>query len=217
MNTLKKYIREPINGLTHALGAILALVGLILLLVDATAQESISKIVSFSIFGSSMILLYTSSSLYHSLVAKEKTLKFFRKLDHCMIYVMIAGSYTPICLLVLDDYWRWIVFSAVWSVALIGIIKKFIWLNVPRWLSTSFYLLMGWFGIFLFPAMFEKLPFNFLLWIITGGLSYTIGAVIYGFKKPNPIPDWFGHHEIWHLFVMGGTFAHFLAFYCFLS
>jgi hemolysin III len=217
MSNLKQYIREPVNGLTHGLGAILAIVGLILLLYNAVAENSLSKIVAFTIFGSSMVLLYVSSALYHSLIAKEKTLELFRKLDHCMIYVLIAGSYTPVCLLVLDEGWRWIVFSAVWCVALIGIIKKFVWINIPRWLSTTFYLVMGWVGVLLFPVMVAKLPAAFFIWIMAGGLSYTVGAIIYGIEKPNPIPDWFGHHEIWHLFVMAGTFSHFWAFYRFLS
>lgn len=217
MNKLKKYIREPVNGLTHAVGALLGLVGLIVLLYHAIVAESVSKIVAFSIFGTSMVLLYLASSLYHSLSVRERTLAFFQKLDHAMIYVMIAGSYTPVCLLVLEGSWRWWIFSAIWSVALIGIIKKFVWTNVPRWLSTLFYLAMGWFGVVLFPAMVDKLPVSFLVWILAGGLSYTIGAVIYGIKKPNPIPEWFGHHEIWHLFVMGGTFAHFWAFYAYLA
>lgn len=216
MRTIQKYIREPVNGLTHGIGAVFAVVGLIVLLYKAFISGSISKIIAFSIFGGSMVLLYLASSLYHSLQVKQKTLAFFQKLDHAMIYVMIAGSYTPVCLLVLEGNWRWWVFSAIWSVALIGIIKKFVW-TVPRWLSTAFYLAMGWFGILLFPAMMEKLPVPFLVWMIAGGLSYTVGAVIYGIKKPNPIPEWFGHHEIWHLFVMGGTFAHFWAFYAFLS
>lgn len=217
MNRLKKYIREPVNGITHAIGALLGLIGLIMLLYNAIVAESITKIIAFAIFGTSMVLLYTSSSLYHSLQAKERTLEFFRKLDHCMIYVLIAGSYTPVCLLVLDESWRWIIFSAVWLVAFIGIGKKFIWLTVPKWLSTAFYLAMGWVGVLLFPIMAARLPAAFLIWVVAGGLSYTIGAIIYGIEKPNPIPEWFGHHEIWHLFVMGGTFSHFWAFYWFLS
>jgi hemolysin III len=217
MNQIKKYIREPVNGITHAAGAVLSVIGLILLLYKAIVAASVTKIVAFSIFGSSMILLYTASSLYHSINAKRKTIAFLQRLDHSMIYVLIAGSYTPICLLVLEGDWRWIVFGAVWLIALSGIIKKFIFHSIPGWVSTGIYLGMGWMGVLLFPAIFEKLPLDFLIWIIAGGLSYTVGAIIFGIKKPNPIPKWFGHHEIWHLFVMAGTFAHFWAFYCFLG
>ncbi|MGD8426747.1 MAG: hemolysin III family protein [Balneolaceae bacterium] len=213
---IEHYLREPVNTLTHGAGAILALVGFVLLLIEAVQRGSLSEIVAFSIFGLSMILLYTSSSLYHALHVRKKTLLLLQKLDHSMIYVLIAGTYTPVCLLVLDDSWRWGLFAIVWSVALIGIIKKILWMNAPRWLSTSFYLAMGWFGVFLFPSMADKLPLSFLVWIVVGGFSYTIGAVIYGMKRPNPIPEWFGHHEIWHLFVLAGTFSHFWAIYEYL-
>lgn len=217
MKKIISSIREPINGLTHGLGAVLAVIGFILLLYQAVKDGSTNKIIAFSIFGCSMILLYAASSLYHSLNVKETTLQWLQKADHSMIYVLIAGSYTPVCLLLLEGYWRWIIFCGIWAVALIGIIKKFVWTSVPRWLSTVFYLAMGWFGVLLFPVMADKQPIAFLLWIIAGGLAYTVGAIIYGIEKPNPVPEWFGHHEIWHLFVMAGTFSHFWAFYWFLA
>lgn len=217
MTSLKKNIREPVNGITHGIGALLSLVGLIVLLYTAIRAESVSHIVAFSIFGSSMILLYTASSLYHSLPVKEKTLDLFQKLDHAMIYVLIAGSYTPVCLLVLEGTFRWGILITVWSLALLGIIKKFLSMKTPRWISTLLYLGMGWMGVIMFPTLMEKLPYAFLGWIIAGGLAYSLGAVIYGLKKPNPIPGWFGHHEIWHLFVLAGTFSHFWAFYYYLS
>ncbi len=217
LKNLKRYCREPVNGITHALGAILSFVGLILLVYKALQLGSVSHIVAFSMFGLSMVLLYTASSLYHSLPAKEKTLELLRKLDHIMIYVLIAGTYTPICLIVLEDSWRWGFFMTVWSLALIGILKKVVWMECPRWLSTSFYLGMGSLALFLFPILIEKLPLAFVVWIGIGGLSYVVGAVIYGIQKPDPIPDWFGHHEIWHLFVLVGTFSHFWAIYRYLS
>jgi len=215
-NNITRYLREPVNSLTHGIGAILSIVGLVLLLNEALQRGSISEIIAFSMFGLSMILLYTASSLYHALPVKEKTLEILRKFDHSMIYVLIVGTYTPICLLVLKGEWKWIVFITIWSIAIVGIIKKIYWMNAPRWLSTAFYLGMGWFGVILFPDMVGKLPIAFIIWIIAGGLAYTFGAIIYGFKKPNPIPEWFGHHEIWHLFVLAGTFAHFWAIYEYL-
>jgi hemolysin III len=216
MKKFLKYIREPINTLTHGAGAVLALVGLILLLYEAIQRGSLSQFIAFSMFGLSMILLYTSSALYHALPVKENTLLLLQKLDHCMIYVLIAGTYTPICLLVLEGGWKWGLFITVWTLAVIGIIKKFLWMSAPRWLSTLFYLGMGWLAIITFPTLLEKLPLAFLIWIAIGGLAYTLGAVIYGLKKPNPIPDWFGHHEIWHLFVLAGTFSHYWAIYKYL-
>lgn len=216
MEKIKRYIREPINSLTHGIGAILSLVGFILLLYEAIERGSISHIVAFSMFGLSMILLYTASSLYHALPVKEKTLLLLQKLDHSMIYVLIAGTYTPICLLVLEGGWKWGLFITVWTLAVVGIIKKFLWISAPRWLSTLFYLGMGWLAVFTFPLLMEKLPLAFLIWIGIGGMAYTLGAIIYGIQKPNPVPNWFGHHEIWHLFVLAGTFSHFWAIYQYL-
>ncbi|HLR32738.1 MAG TPA: hemolysin III family protein [Fodinibius sp.] len=217
MSSIKKYIREPVNSITHGLGALASIVGLILLLNGAFSHESISHIIAFSIFGLSMILLYTASTLFHALPVKEKTLLLLRKFDHAMIYVLIAGTYTPICLLVLEGSWKWGLFITIWTIAAVGIIKKFLWMGAPRWLSTFFYLGMGWLAVLLFPTLMERLPLAFLGWIAIGGLSYTIGAFIYGFQKPDPIPEWFGHHEIWHLFVMVGTFSHFWAIYAYLG
>ncbi len=214
MNLLKKYIREPVNGLTHGFGALLALVGLGFMLYDSLYD--MNRTIAFSIFGVSMVLLYTSSSLYHSVRAQEKTLELLRKLDHSMIYVLIAGSYTPVCVLALESPWKWILLITVWTLAVVGVIKKFLW-KAPRWISTLMYLSMGWLAVVMFPALWNSLPGAFLGWIIMGGLAYTIGAIIYGFKKPDPIPEWFGFHEIWHLFVMAGTFSHFWAFYHFLT
>lgn len=216
MHFLKRYIREPVNGLTHGLGALLSVLGLIVLLHDSFLKGTASHIVAFTMFGLSMISLYSSSALYHSIRARDKTIRLLKKLDHSMIYVLIAGSYTPICLIVLDGNWKWIVFISVWAFALGGIIKKIVWIDAPQWLSLLLYLGMGWMGVLLFPTLFEKLPLAFLVWIIAGGLAYSIGAIIYGIEKPNPLPGWFGHHEIWHLFVMAGTFSHFWAFYQYL-
>jgi hemolysin III len=191
----------------------LALVGLVLLLIESIQLGSVSHIVAFSIFGLSMVLLYTSSSLYHSLHVKERTLKWLQKLDHSMIYVLIAGTYTPVCLLVLDNTWGWTMFGIVWSLAVVGIVIKLTWFNAPRWLSTAFYLGLGWLAVLIFPQMLEMASIEFISWIAIGGAAYTIGAVIYGIKKPDPIPEVFGFHEIWHLFVMAGTFSHFWAIY----
>lgn len=216
MDILKRYIREPINSLTHGAGAVLSVVGLILLLDEAIQRGSVNHVIAFSMFGLSMILLYTSSTLYHGLPVKEKTIALLQKIDHSMIYVLIAGTYTPVCLLVLDGSWKWGIFCTIWSLAAIGIVKKFLWFHSPSWISLAFYLGMGWLAVFLFPTMMEKLPIAFMVWIAIGGLAYTFGAVIYGIQKPDPIPEWFGHHEIWHLFVLAGTFSHFWAIYQYL-
>lgn len=216
MQFIKRYFREPVSSITHGLGALAAVVGLIFMIIKAVNSGSISQSIAFSIFGLSMVLLYTASSLYHGLFAGQKILDLFQKIDHAMIYVLIAGTYTPICLLVLEGSWRWGLFITVWSIAFVGIVKKFLWMGAPRWLSTLFYLGMGWLAVLIFPTLYQKLPLAFLVWIAVGGLAYTLGAVIYGIKKPNLIPEWLGFHEIWHLFVMAGTFSHFWAIYHYL-
>ena len=213
MKSLFKYLREPVSGLTHALGALLSIVGLVLLLYEAVNAGKTYHFVAFLIFGISMFLLYTSSSLYHLLPVSESVIQKLRKLDHSMIYVLIAGTYTPICLILLDGGWRWGLFSAIWGLTAIGIIQKLFWMNAPRWLSTVFYLLMGWLAVIIFPKIYYLMPFGAFMWILIGGAAYTLGAIIYAIKKPDPLPNIFGFHEIWHLFVMAGTFSHFWAIY----
>jgi hemolysin III len=133
-----------------------------------------------------------------------------------MIYLVIAGSYTPICAIILEGEWRFGMLLSIWIFAFVGIFKKVFWLNAPRWFSTGLYLLMGWLAVIIFPQIWNALPKWFSYWIVIGGLFYTIGAVVYGLQKPNPAPSWFGYHGIWHLFVMGGAFSHFWAIYYYL-
>lgn len=216
MKKLQRYLREPINSLTHGAGILFSIIGFFLLLYEALYHNSISQLISFSTYGISMILLYTASSLYHALPVKEKTLLLLKKLDHSMIFVLMAGTYTPICLIVLEGAWKWGFFSMVWAITIGGIIKKIYWINAPRWLSITVYLTFGWMAVFLFPVLLKKLPLAFMVWIAIGGFAYTVGAIIFYLKKPNPIPNWFGSHEIWHLFVLVGTFSHFWAIYQYL-
>jgi len=210
---LQKIAREPISGLTHLFGAFLAIIGLVFLIKKALKQGDILTMAGYIIFGMSMITLYMSSALYHLLKVSERAILWLKKLDHSMIYVLIAGTYTPVCLTMLEGAWRWIPFFTIWSLALVGILAKMFWIDAPRWLSTTFYLALGWMGIVLFPVLFGIAPPGFLIWLGIGGLAYTFGAIIYGLEKPNPVPDFFGAHEIWHIFVMVGTFSHFWAIY----
>lgn len=216
MRRLKKYIREPVNGLTHGSGIVLSVAALFFLLNEGFRVGTGNQVVAFAIFGICMILLYTASTLYHSLKARDKTIRLLQKVDHSMIYIMIAGSYTPICLIVLQGTFRWLVLGIVWMYALAGILKKFFWKNPPPWLSIVSYLLMGWMGVLLLPALLERLPQAFFYWLLAGGIAYSAGTLFLGFKKPVLVPGWVGPHEIWHLFVMAGTFSHFWAFYLYL-
>ncbi|MEO6864213.1 MAG: hemolysin III family protein [Gemmatimonadaceae bacterium] len=204
-------IREPVNALTHLLGAGLAAVGLIVLLLNGASNGSTRQIVAFAIFGSSLVLLYATSGIYHSLNLSERGLAALRRLDHMMIYVLIAGTYTPMCLVLLKGRLGVGLLIAVWSIALIGIAQKLVWMRAPRWFSTSLYLGMGWAAVIVARPLLLAAPVGFLVWIITGGIFYSVGGVVYATKRPNPVPGVFGFHEIWHLFVMAGSFSHYWA------
>ena len=215
---MKKYIfpiREPFNAYTHLFGAIVALAGTVLLILDSTI-DPVSYKLSFIVYGITVFLMFASSALYHTVRVSERTEEIFRMIDHIMIYLVIAGSYTPICAIALDGEWRLGMLIGIWIFAVAGVLKKIFWLNAPRWFSTGLYLLMGWIAIIIFPQIWDVVPKGFSFWIIIGGLFYTIGAIIYGLKKPDPAPSWFGHHGIWHLFVIGGAFSHFWAIYNYL-
>lgn len=209
---MKLKFRDPLNGLTHFAGALLSVAALIVLVYVASKKGTPWHIVSFAIFGASLILLYTASTLYHLLPLGEKGIRILKRVDHMMIYVLIAGTYTPICLVALQGYWRWSILAGIWALAVVGVIQKICWLNAPRWLSTLFYLVMGWLIVIAIPPLLASVPTAGMYWLAGGGLLYTVGAVIYGIKKPNFIKG-FGFHEIFHLFVMGGSFNHFWLMY----
>ena len=210
MIKIKFKLRDPISGLTHLLGAILSIVALILLVYYSVKHATVWHIVAFSIFGASLILLYTASSLYHLLPLSEKGVAILRKIDHMMIFVLIAGTYTPICLVALRGPWGWSLLSIIWLIAIAGIILKGFWFNIPRWLSTLIYALMGWLAVTVLYPLIKTIPLGGFIWLIVGGLLYTIGAVIYGLKWPNITSKFLGFHEIFHIFVMMGSFSHFM-------
>ncbi|WP_031515391.1 PAQR family membrane homeostasis protein TrhA [Desulfofalx alkaliphila] len=206
-------LKDPVSGITHLFGAILSVVALIILVYYAAIQATPWHIVSFAIFGSSLILLYTASTLYHLLPLSSKGTIVLRKIDHMMIYVLIAGTYTPVCLVPLRGAWGWSLLGSIWGLALVGIIMKAVWINKPRWLSTLFYVLMGWLVVIAFYPLIKNIPIGGIAWLVAGGVVYTLGAVIYGFKWPNINCKAFGFHEIFHLFVMAGSFCHFWLMY----
>ncbi len=210
-----KKLRDPLSGLTHFIAAILAAIGLIFLLTQNSAQSAL-RIISFSIFGAAMILLYTFSTLYHWLPVSGKKLELFRKIDHIMIFIFIAATYTPGCLITLGGAWGWSIFGVGWGVALAGFFLKVFWLNAPRYLYTAIYLLMGWIVIIGIWPLSQRMSNQGLFWLAMGGLFYTVGAVIYALKKPDPWPKIFGFHEIFHIFIMLGSFSHFWMVYKYL-
>ena len=208
---MKKRLREPISGLTHLVGGLLALVGLVVLLATAVSARRVDQFVAFGIFGFSLVTLYTARALYHLLPLSPPGVARLRRVDHMMVFVLIAGTYTPICLLTLKGGWRVGLLGLVWGLALCGILLKFLWMNAPRWLSVMLYLGMGWVAVVAAPVIFRAVPIEGVTWILAGGLVYSVGALIYGLKRPNPIPGVFGFHEIWHLFVVAGSTCHFWA------
>ncbi|WP_010098831.1 PAQR family membrane homeostasis protein TrhA [Ornithinibacillus scapharcae] len=214
MNT---YIREPINGFTHLFGAILSFVGLLALVIKAsTDYGSALVITAVIIFGVSLILLYSASATYHMVVARDHIIAFLRKIDHSMIFVLIAGTYTPICLISLQGTLGWTLFIVINGLALLGVLYKLIWFKAPRWLSTALYVLMGWIIIFFSSSLVDVLTWNGMILLISGGLAYTIGAIIYWLKPKFLEFKHMGFHEIFHIFILVGSLAHFYCIYNFV-
>ncbi len=207
----KNRFREPVNGLTHLAGGLLASVGLGLLLATATRAGRVDQLVAFGIFGFSLIALYTASALYHLLPLSPAGVARMRRVDHMSIFVLIAGTYTPFCLLALDGGWRVGLLGLVWGLALCGILLKLFWMDAPRWLSVALYLGIGWVAVIAAPALFRAVPAGGMAWVLAGAVVYSAGALIYGLRRPNPIPGVFGFHELWHLFVVAGSACHFWA------
>jgi len=200
-------LREPVNGLTHLVAAFVAILGLVFLVY--LAWGNLVKLASLSVYGSTLVLMFSASAAYHLINAGPKVTLFLQKLDHSAIYLLIAGTYTPLCLHFFSGFWRIGILVVIWSFALIGIAVKLIVISAPRWLSAGVYLLMGWLSILAIGEILSRVPVGAIIWLLVGGLSFTIGAVIYILKKPNPIPGVFGFHEIWHIFVILGAFSHF--------
>lgn len=213
---MKITIREPGSAITHFIAMILAMIAMIPLLSKASSPIIFT---SLCIFISSMILLYASSTTYHAVNLTGQALKAFRKLDHMMIFVLIAGSYTPICLTVLEKQKGINLLIAVWSIALIGMLMKALWVTCPKWVSSIIYIAMGWLCAFVFQELWASLPRGAFLWLLIGGIIYTIGGIIYALKLPifNARFKHFGSHEVFHLFCMGGSFAHVMFMYLYIA
>ena len=196
-------IEEKFNVISHASGFIVSIIALILLVGRALLLGNIRHIVSFSIFGVSLILLYAASTLYHS--AKNSEIRNRLKIiDHASIYVLIAGSYTPFTLITLNSTTGWVIFGTTWGLALTGIILKLFFTGKYKVISTIMYVLMGWLIIFAIKPLVTNLPHDGLLWLWAGGMSYTIGAVLYSIKKIK------FNHAIFHILVLMGSFCHFV-------
>jgi len=210
-----KKIKDPVSGFSHLFGACLSIAALVLMVVHSAkhSNEIAWDVVSCSIFGTALILLYTFSTLYHLLNVGKTATNVLRKFDHIMIYILIAATYTPITLGPLRGPWGWSIFGVVWLLAILGTVLTAVWIKAPRWLTTGIYLAMGWIvliAIYPMLTIFGKLgQLTSLWWLLAGGIFYTIGAVIYGLKKPNFNNKYVGFHEIFHIFVLLGSLCHF--------
>lgn len=198
--------REPVNALTHWGGALAALIVLGPLLSWANSRGL--TLWPFVVFSVSMVALYAASASYHSFSPSERGLLWLRKLDHAGIFLLIAGTYTPVAYFGLSGPWQAAVLWLIWGIALSGITLKLVTMSLPRWISTALYLGMGWLAVAFLPQLARNLSAAAIFWLAAGGVLYSIGAVIYGTKRWNPRPGVFGFHEIWHLFVLAGTAAH---------
>ena len=212
-------IREPGNAFTHLAGMVLAILASTPLLLKSFVNSGTETFNAMCIFILSMILLYGASALYHSVNVSGKQLKIFKKIDHMMIFVLIAGSYTPVCLIVLGGDFGYTLLTVVWSIAIAGMLIKAFWVTCPKWFSSLIYIAMGWVCVFVFGQLLDTLPKAAFLWLLGGGVIYTIGGVIYALKLPlfNAKHTNFDSHGIFHLFCLGGSICHFIFMYCYVA
>lgn len=211
--------KDPGSALTHFIGMLMSLFATLPLLLKASRSPNIIHLVSLGIFALSMILLYTASTVYHTFNLTDKINKRLKKFDHMMIFILIAGTYTPICLVALKGPIGIGLLILIWGMALLGIILKAFWVTCPKWFSSVIYIAMGWTCVLAFSPLLNAIPTKAFLWLLAGGIIYTIGGVIYALKLPifNKKHKYFGSHEIFHLFCMGGSACHFILMYQFIA
>ena len=212
------HIKEPGSAITHFIGMLMAIFAAVPLLIKAAHEPSRIYVISLAVYSVSMILLYAASTTYHTFDISAKINTILKKWDHMMISVLIAGSYTPICLLVLKGKTGLILLAIVWSFAIIGILIKAFWVYCPKWVSSILYIGMGWTCVLAFTQILNSMSRTSFIWLLTGGIIYTVGGIIYALKLPifNSKHKNFGSHEIFHLFVMGGSMCHFVVMYALL-
>lgn len=218
-NSIKnRHIKDPGSAITHFIGMLMAIFAAVPLLIKAAQEPGKIYIISIAIYAASLILLYAASTSYHTFNISDKMNTILKKIDHMMIFVLIAGSYTPICLLVLGGKTGLILLSLVWGIAIVGILIKAFWVYCPKWVSSILYIGMGWTCVLAFTQILNSMSPAAFGWLLAGGIIYTIGGVIYALKLPifNMKHKNFGSHEIFHLFVMGGSACHFIVMYAFV-
>ncbi|WP_255298513.1 PAQR family membrane homeostasis protein TrhA [Brevibacillus dissolubilis] len=207
-------MKEPVNTWTHFVPFLAGIVGLVFLILES--YQNPSKLITMTIFGASVIILYGASTIYHWIRTTPEKELVLRKIDHMAIFLLIAGTYTPVLYYGLEGAWRWTMLIAVWVLSFIGIAMKIWFMNLPRSVSTVFYVALGWIAVVPFAKLVQSLPVEAIVLMIAGGVAYTIGGIIYGTKKLNFIPNKFGFHEIFHIFVATGTLLHFLMIFIYV-
>lgn len=218
MNRHSRHLKDPGSAITHFIGMLMAIFAAVPLLIKAAREPDHIYLISLSIYALSLILLYAASTTYHTFDLSERANTILKKIDHMMIFVLIAGSYTPICLITLKGRTGTILLALVWGIAIVGIILKAFWVFCPKWVSSVLYIGMGWTCVLAFSTILDNLSAAAFGWLLAGGIIYTVGGVIYALKLPifNSKHKNFGSHEIFHLFVMGGSICHFIVMYTFL-
>nr|WP_317283656.1 hemolysin III family protein [uncultured Sellimonas sp.] len=216
---MNRHIKDPGSAITHFIGMLMAIFAAIPLLIKAAHEPNRIYLISLTIYALSLILLYAASTTYHTFDLSEKANTILKKIDHMMIFVLIAGSYTPICLITLKGKTGLILLCLVWGIAIVGIIIKAFWVFCPKWVSSVLYIGMGWTCVLAFTQILNSLSPAAFGWLLAGGIIYTIGGIIYALKLPlfNTRHKNFGSHEIFHLFVMGGSMCHFIVMYQFIA
>jgi len=212
-------IKDPGSAITHFIGMLLALSAATPLLIKAARTPGYTHVLALAIFIVSMVLLYSASTIYHTLDISPKVNQILRKIDHMMIFILIAGTYTPVCMVVLGDKTGWSLLALVWGIAIAGIVINALWITCPKWFSSLTYIAMGWVCVLAFSKIVAALPASAFGWLLAGGIIYTAGGIIYALKLPifNTRYKHFGSHEIFHLFVMGGSFCHYIMMYAFVA
>lgn len=200
-------LHEPFNAVSHSVGVVGAVFALVFLVWQA---EGAFATTAYAVYGASLVFVFAASTLYHALPVSPRARRVLQRVDHSAVFVVIAGSYTPVCLLALPTGWGSALLGVVWSLTAVGVVTKTVFPQLPRWATVGIYLAMGWTAIVALKPMFAVFSWAGLAWLFAGGIVYTLGALVYGLKWPDPLPDHVGFHGVWHVFVLAGSVSHFV-------
>lgn len=217
-SSLTNYLKDPASSISHLIGTIMAVFAAFPLIAKAYQTGGISYSLSMFVFSMTLILLYLASTLYHGIISTETVERRLKKFDHMMVYCLIAGTYTPICTLVLGGKLGLTMLLVIWGIALVGMLINMIWIYCPKWLNSLVYIAMGWVVVFAFRSVIAALSPAGFGWLLAGGIIYTVGGVIYALKLPlfNNRHQGFGTHEIFHIFCIAGSMCHYILMYLYV-